>query len=59
MFDERDYSNHSHIGDEPITIGDFVGKNYVNDIYVDSGSCTNIMHKHLYKQLPGYVQKKD
>lgn len=33
-------------------------KNYVNDIYVDNGSSTDVMYKHFYKQFLGYVQKK-
>lgn len=33
-------------------------KNYVSDIYVDSGSSTDVMYKHFFKQLLGYMQAK-
>lgn len=53
-FGELYHSNKNHKGGEPIIIRGFMGKKYVNVIYVDSGSSTDIM----YKQLPKYVQKK-
>lgn len=56
--DEWDYSNNSQEGDEPIIIGGFISKNYINDIYVDNGSSINVMYKHFYKKLPSHAQKK-
>lgn len=32
-----------------------MGKNYVNDIYVDSWISSDVMYKHFYKQQLGYV----
>lgn len=57
-FDEWHYNHNNHKWDEPIIIGGFMGNNYVNNIYVDSRSSTNVMYKHFYKELQGYVHKK-
>lgn len=46
-FDEWDYSSNDHRGVEPVVIVRFIRKNYVNYIYMDNGSSTNVMYKHF------------
>lgn len=49
IVDKWNYTSNNHKGDEPIIIRGFMCQNYVNDIFIDSGSSIDVMYNHFYK----------
>lgn len=46
------------MGEESIIISGLMGRSHESNVYVYSGSSTNVMYKHFFKQLPGHMQAK-